>query len=168
MGFEPEGVRAAAAAATPVSLDDSPSVVAPFASLIMTYDGSNRVASVARVGSESSPVVSSMTYGIASSTPTGYDPAWHSRTIVHDPTSYTTYYFDNAGQALSVVTTAADPCGSGTIHKWVTPVERDSTGLITAIHTPANVTGYTHSDGTFTTSTTDGLVLVLDRVTGNG
>ncbi|MCH8342427.1 MAG: RHS repeat-associated core domain-containing protein [Planctomycetes bacterium] len=97
----------------------------------------------------------------------GYDTAWKSRTIVKRPDgSYITQYFDEVGQPLSRVLTDGDP-NVGSPQTWATYVVRDESGtegFITKIHSPANITGYTHSTGSFATSTTDGLVTVFTRV----
>jgi len=102
------------------------------------------------------------------------DEEWFTRTVVEQPQitnktadgaveSYITQYFDEVGQPLSRVLTDDDPAGSSDL--WATHVVRDVTnGWIDTIHSPANVTGYTHNegggdpDGAFTTSTSVGLV----------
>lgn len=101
----------------------------------------------------------------------GYDDDWAYRTVMTrpdgSPASRITQYFDEVGQPLSRVITKGDPAGSPT-NTWATYVDRDDTsndgGWINSIHTPANVTGYTHSTGAFTTSTTAGLVIAFGRV----
>lgn len=85
----------------------------------------------------------------------GYDVDAARRTVVEHPDgSFVTQFFDETGQALSHVTSDADP--SGASDKWVTCVERDATGCTTIVGTPASVTGYTHSTGVATLSTTNG------------
>jgi RHS repeat-associated protein len=101
----------------------------------------------------------------------GYDTAWCQRAVVTQPdSSYCTYYFDEVGQPLSRVITNTDPSGSPT-KTWVTGVVRDANGCVTEIHTPANVTGYTHNtggspDGTITYSSSVGLVNLFIRNSG--
>ncbi len=105
----------------------------------------------------------------------GYDTAWHRRVVVEPPTggAWVTQYLDEVGQPLSRVLTDANPANTGPAPaKWVTQVVRNSDGQVTEVHTPANVTGYTHStggnpDGTITTSGTAGLVHYYQRV-GSG
>jgi RHS repeat-associated protein len=167
MVIEPEGARAATAALGSIETA-ADADLQPYASLLLTYDTtSGRVASVGKFGSEATPVTSMITYGSATTgTASPYSQSWYTRAIVQNPTSWTTYYFDNAGQGLSVVTTDLDPTSAGA-KVWATLVERNSGGQIAAVHTPANVTGYTHagsSEGTFTTAADSGLVTVLDRV----
>jgi len=91
---------------------------------------------------------------------TGYDTAWWQRTIVAKPGgSYLTQYFDEVGQSLHKVLTDADPDNTSPVpDRWVTEVTRNSNGVVTDISTPANITGYTHSSGAITTSTSAGLV----------
>jgi YD repeat-containing protein len=96
---------------------------------------------------------------------TGYDATWATRTVAKRPdNSYRTVYFDEANQALHSVVTAGDPAGTSPApSKWVTAVTRNSDGCVTEISTPANVTGYTHSTGAVTTSTSAGLVHAYTR-----
>ncbi|MCH8823064.1 MAG: RHS repeat protein, partial [Planctomycetes bacterium] len=109
----------------------------------------------------------------------GYDEEWFTRTVVEQPQitnktadgaveSYITQYFDEVGQPLSRVITDDDPAGASNL--WATHVVRDVTnGWIDTIHSPANVTAYTHNegggdpDGSFTTSTSIGLVTEFSR-----
>ncbi|HMN42745.1 MAG TPA: hypothetical protein PKE29_18035, partial [Phycisphaerales bacterium] len=94
---------------------------------------------------------------------TSYDTAWGRRTVIAQPDgTYVSQYFDETGAPLSRVLTNTDPSGSPT-KTWVTGVDRDSNGLVTAIHSPANATGYTHSTGAITYSTTVGLVTTYTR-----
>jgi YD repeat-containing protein len=94
---------------------------------------------------------------------TSYDTGWGRRTIIVQPDgTYVTQYFDETGAPLSRVMTNSDPSGSPT-KTWVTGVDRDSSGLVTTIHSPANCTGYTHSTGSMTYSTSAGLVTSYTR-----
>ena len=95
----------------------------------------------------------------------GYDTAWMGRTVVKKPDgSYMTVYHDEAMQPLSRVITDADPDNTSPVpDRWVTQVVRTSAGLVSDIHSPANCTGYTHSDGTITSSTTVGVVTGFNR-----
>ncbi|MCH8151435.1 MAG: RHS repeat-associated core domain-containing protein [Planctomycetes bacterium] len=107
---------------------------------------------------------------------TGYDTTWKSRTIAKKPDvkhktadpaieSYITQYFDEVGQPLSRVSTKLTPTDtSGNQKTWATKVTRNADAQVTDIHSPANVTGYTHSTASFTTSTSAGLVTVFTRV----
>lgn len=96
----------------------------------------------------------------------GYDTAWCSRVVIERPDStnngFVTQYFDETAQPLGRVLTDTDPSGSPT-KTWAEKVTRDSNGCVTDIHTPENVTAYTHSTGSFTTSSSAGLVTVLSR-----
>ena len=94
----------------------------------------------------------------------GYDTEWATRTIIERPDgSYVTQYFDEVGQGLDQVVTDGDPDGSPDV--WATKVVRDSFGIITKVHTPANSTAYTHTAASagITSSTSAGLVYVFDR-----
>jgi len=105
----------------------------------------------------------------------GYDTAWHRRVVVEPPTggAWVTQYLDEVGQPLSRVLTDANPANTSPAPaKWVTQVVRNSDGQVTEVHTPANVTGYTHNtggnpDGTITTSGTAELVHYYQRL-GSG
>ncbi|MFN7021605.1 MAG: hypothetical protein ACK4WH_09795, partial [Phycisphaerales bacterium] len=105
----------------------------------------------------------------------GYDTAWHRRVVIEPPTggAWVTQYLDEVGQPLSRVLTDASPANTSPAPaKWVTQVVRNGDGQVTEVHTPANVTGYTHNtggnpDGTITTSGTAGLVHYYQRV-GSG
>ena len=109
------------------------------------------------------------TNGSFSDTSETYDEEWKERTVVARPDgSYLTQYFDEVGQALSRVITDADPDNTSPVpDRWVTEVERNSNGMVAAIYTPANVTGYTHSTGAITNSTSAGLVWAYTR-SGSG
>ena len=101
----------------------------------------------------------------------GYDDEWATRVVINPPDGATnaawiTQYFDEAGQAISKVRTQNDPSGSAG-DTWATKAVRDSsTGILTKIHSPANVTGYTHSTGSLTTGST-GRVTLFDRETSS-
>lgn len=106
----------------------------------------------------------------------GYDTAWHSRVVIDPPSgvAWTTQYLDEVGQPLSRVLTDISPASSSPVpKKWVTQVVRNSDGQVTQVHTPANVTAYTHNDGSgdpdgsITTSGSVGLVHYYERV-GSG
>ena len=90
----------------------------------------------------------------------GYDTTWATRTVVKRPDdSYLTQVFDEVGQSLHQIITDADPDNtSPSPSRWVTKVTRNSDGVVTELSTPANITGYTHSSGAITTSTSAGLV----------
>jgi YD repeat-containing protein len=94
---------------------------------------------------------------------TSYDTAWAKRTVIAEPDgTYVSQYFDETGAVLSKVITSSDPSGSPT-KKWVYGVDRDSNGLLTDIHSPANATAYTHSTGAITYSSSVGLVTSYTR-----
>ncbi|MBK6940452.1 MAG: hypothetical protein IPH13_09665 [Planctomycetes bacterium] len=96
----------------------------------------------------------------------GYDTAWCSSVVIQRPDStnngFVTQYFDETAQPLGRVLTDSDPSGSPT-KTWAEKVTRDANGCVTDIHTPENVTAYTHSTGSFTTSSSAGLVTVFSR-----
>ncbi|MBK9189397.1 MAG: hypothetical protein IPM33_10630 [Phycisphaerales bacterium] len=100
----------------------------------------------------------------------GYDTAWNRRVVIEPPTggAWSTQYFDELGQPLSRVLTDATP-GTGTPATWVTQIVHTSDGQVTEVHTPANVSGYTHNtsgnpDGSITTSGSAGLVHYYQRI----
>lgn len=83
----------------------------------------------------------------------GYQTVWAHRVVVERPDgTYVTQYFDEVGQGLSKVITDGDPAVSYT-DMWATKVVRDSMGMVTHVHTPANNddatpgNGYDHDDG---------------------
>lgn len=99
-----------------------------------------------------------------------YDTEWATRTIVSTPSGlWNTYYFDEAKSPLSTVSTVGDPAAATEV--WATLIERDSDGYITAIHSPENITNYTHGSTdpsatvavSFTCSMTSGLVTTYKR-----
>ena len=106
------------------------------------------------------------TYGTSSYTDdAGYDNEWATRTVIQRPDgSYRTQYFDEVGQPLSSVVTESDPTGDPAPDFAATHVERNSDGAVTEVRTPANATGYTHSTGTVTGSTSAGLIWVYTRI----
>jgi RHS repeat-associated protein len=166
------------------SLDDDPQSAAEndlkgYASAYFEYDTDRRIVSAwfngacgcggASTGTHTFEYESNGSYTDNS----GYDTTWKSRTIVRKPDvtyktasgatkSYITQYFDEVGQPLHRVHTADDPDTSSDL--WATKVTRNSDGQITDIHSPANVTAYTHSTASFTTSTSAGLVTSFTRV----
>ena len=93
-----------------------------------------------------------------------YDTSWATRTVIDQPDSlYQVRYFDELGQPLSTVLTTNT---GGSTH-WVTGVDRDSNGRVTTIHSPANLSAYTHSTGAITylsSSSTGGLITSIGRV----
>jgi YD repeat-containing protein len=99
---------------------------------------------------------------------TSYDTGWAERTIIVQPDgTYVTQHFDETGAVLGRVVSAASPAnwtaGAGSNKTWITDVERNGSGQVTAIHSPANVTGYTHSTGAITYSSSVGLVTTYAR-----
>lgn len=142
----------------------------PYASAYFEYDAQHRVIEAWFNGECGCSGAGTGTYrfeyetnGSFSDT-TGYDTGWESRTIVQQPDgSYVTQYFDETAQPLHTVVTDGDPDNTSPAPStWVAAVERDSKGRVVKVHTPANVTGYTHASGAITTSTTTGLVWVYD------
>ena len=107
----------------------------------------------------------------------GYDTAWKNKITVKKPDrtyktasgaieSWVVQYCDEAGQTLHVVKTDGDPDDTSPAPEfWATKVTRNSDGQVTDIHSPANVTAYTHSTASFTTSTSAGLVRTFTRLT---
>ena len=93
-----------------------------------------------------------------------YDTGWATRTIIDQPDAlYQVRYFDELGQPLSTVLTTNT---GGSTH-WVTGVDRDSSGRVTTVHSPANLNTYTHSTGAITylsSSSTGGLITNIGRV----
>ncbi|MEQ1737193.1 MAG: hypothetical protein ABL886_12415, partial [Rhodoglobus sp.] len=76
----------------------------------------------------------------------GYQQLWARRAVVEKPDgSFLTQYFDEVGQPLSQVVTDADPA-SGTPDTWVTQVERNASGIVERVRTPANNSAYYHVD----------------------
>lgn len=136
----------------------------PYSEAVLEYDSSRRVYKVFSNGDCGCSGGPNGTYELSYgnngsfSNTSGYDTAWKSRTIVKRPdTTYFTQYFDEVGQPLSRIVTNTDP-GSSPTQTWTTAVTRGSGGAITAIGTPANVTGYTHTTGAITSSSSVGLL----------
>lgn len=96
----------------------------------------------------------------------GYTTAWHRRAVVTEPGGkWTTQYVDEVGQALSRVVTTSSPTGTpGTF--WATQVVRNSSGQLIEVYSPANITAYTHTNGSvsYTASSGAGLVTLFNRV----
>ncbi len=94
----------------------------------------------------------------------GYDAAWCTRTIIKRPdVTYETRYFDEVGQPIDKVITDIDP-SSVSPKIWATGIVRNSDGQIIELRTPANITGYTHSTGTFAPDTSVGLIHLYTRI----
>jgi RHS repeat-associated protein len=101
-----------------------------------------------------------LSYGTNSgfSNTSSYDTAWKYRTVTKRPDStYSTQYFDEVGQPLGKVVTNTDPAGSPT-ETWASNLARNSGGAVTSATTPANSSGYTHSTGAFSSSSSGGLI----------
>ncbi|RNC81833.1 MAG: hypothetical protein ED559_08630 [Phycisphaera sp.] len=92
----------------------------------------------------------------------GYDQAWMTRAITARPDgAYETQYIDETGQALDFVLSDGDPDTASDF--WVTDIVRSTSGLVTQQRTPANASSYNHTNATWTSSTTDGLIWVFSR-----
>ncbi len=148
----------------------------PYASAYFEYDSSHRIREAwfngecgCSGGSNGTYEIEYETNGSFSDTANTYDSAWKTRTVVQRPdTSYMTQYWDEIGQPLSQVITDADPDNTGPApSRWVTRVERDAYGSVSKIGTPANCTGYTHSTGAITASSSVGLIWEFTR-SGSG
>lgn len=103
---------------------------------------------------------SQFTYGTngSFSGTSGYDTAWHSRTVVERADgSFVTQYFDEVGQTLGHVLTDGDP-STGSPDTWATAVTRNGDGVVTELGTPASVTSYSHGTGAIATSDAAGLM----------
>ncbi|MEM7305643.1 MAG: RHS repeat-associated core domain-containing protein [Planctomycetota bacterium] len=117
-------------------------------------------------GSDGLHTISYESNGSFTDTADTYDQTWHSRAVVAQPDgTYLTQYFDEVGQPLSRVLTDGNPTGS--VNRWATKVERDANGRVTSVSTSASVTGYTHSTGAITVSTSSGLVWGWSREGSN-
>ena len=94
----------------------------------------------------------------------GYDEdEWLHRAVISRPDgSYLTQYFDETGQSLHRVLSDKDPADA-TASFWVFDVDRDASGQIVSMHTPANNDSYTHSTGLATRKANDGLVTHYTR-----
>jgi YD repeat-containing protein len=96
----------------------------------------------------------------------GYTDNWSARTVVGLPDgSFETQHFDEAGQALTLVKSDDDPSGSPAPGYWVTHVDRDASGRVVTVFTPAAVSSYTHSTGAVSTAASAGLVETYQRET---
>lgn len=96
---------------------------------------------------------------------TDYVALWARRTVVTEPESrWTTQYFDETAQPLSRVMTTAAPTGTPT-NVWATQVIRNDKGQLIEIYSPANITSYTHTNGSvsYTASGSTGLVTRFAR-----
>jgi RHS repeat-associated protein len=95
----------------------------------------------------------------------GYDTAWCRRTSIERPDgTWLTQYFDETGQPLSRLITDADPANTGPQPSmWIDQITRNSDGVVTTVGTPASVSGYTHSSGSISAASSDGLVWVYSR-----
>lgn len=142
----------------------------PYGQSYFTYDTSHRIKSCWMNGScGCSGGLNgdyTFTYATNGTDDTGYDEdEWRYRTVVSRPDGgYVTLYFDEVAQPLARVLTDADPAASPT-NTWATVLDRDSAGVVTHVHTPANITAYTHSTGAFTKSASTGLVNTFVRET---
>ncbi|MGD9791110.1 MAG: RHS repeat-associated core domain-containing protein [Phycisphaerales bacterium] len=158
---------------------DTDSDLMSYVDAYLEYDATNRVRSVyfdgnCGCGGGSSNGEHQITYGTNTtsfpSTPDpGYDEEWHHRTVIEPPTggAWVTQYFDELGQPISRVLSDGNPTGTPTF--WVTKIVRNSSGQVTEVHTPANLSSYTHNtsgnpDGTITTNSSVGLVNYTTRV----
>ncbi len=157
--------------------NQSDSTLKPFASGYFEYDTSRRVNKAFANGAcGCSGAISGTheytyeTLGSYSDT-TGYQTGWARRTVLKNPDGhYVTQYFDETNQGLSRVVTDINPgSGSPTPKKWVTYVDRDSSGLVTTIGTPASVSSYTHDSsgpsGAISLSSSAGLIWTYTRLT---
>ena len=152
--------------------DDEPltmseTALKPYAAAYFEYNSSRQVDKAwfnGRCGcSGASNGEHEITYGTNGSEAAPYDDAWKRRAIVEQPDGlFVSVLFDEGGQVFGELKTDANPSGSPT-NTWATLAVRGSDALIDEIATPANITGYTHSTGAFTRSTTDGLVRVVAR-----
>ncbi len=148
----------------------------PYATAYFEYDSGHRIVEAwfngqcgCSGGANGTYLFEYETNGSFSDDTGAYDEEWKTRTVVQRPNgSYLTQYFDEASQPLSQVITDADPDNTGPApNRWVTYVTRDANGQVSSISTPANITGYTHSTGAVTTSSSVGLVWSYTR-SGSG
>ncbi|MFG0260552.1 MAG: hypothetical protein ACF8LK_09400, partial [Phycisphaerales bacterium JB041] len=175
---EAEGYRQADWSDT--TFDDDPqsmteSALKPYASAAFEYDSSRRVDKAwfngeCGCGGGSADGVHEITYETDDdyTDTSGYQAVWAHRAVIERPDgTFLTQYFDEVGQGLSKVITDGDPSVSYT-DLWATLVVRDSMGMVTHVHTPANENGYAHDDmsgpdGDITPHTTDGLIWYYQR-----
>jgi YD repeat-containing protein len=139
----------------------------PYAQGYFEYDSSHRISKAWFDGACNCSGAANGTHTFAYESNGGYsdgsgydEDEWMARAVVKHPDgTYVTQYLDEAGQALSRVITDADPDNTNPAPDfWATYVDRNASGIVVAEHTPANVSGYTHSTASFTTSTSAGLV----------
>ncbi|MFZ4431199.1 MAG: hypothetical protein ACOYPS_12695, partial [Phycisphaerales bacterium] len=75
---------------------------------------------------------------------------WALRTTITTPDSHkVAHYFDEAGQSLGTVLSSANDFSGGGNKYWITKYNRDTSGRIVAVYTPAVFSGggYTHTTG---------------------
>ncbi|CAG1010355.1 hypothetical protein PHYC_03836 [Phycisphaerales bacterium] len=92
---------------------------------------------------------------------------WASRTEVSNPDgTKTAFYFDEMGWMLAKVHTDAATSGSpwdtSQNSVWITKIARDGIGRPTHVYSPASISGYNHSTGAITVSTSAGLVTEME------
>ncbi len=148
----------------------------PYAAILLEYDSGRTVRSAFFNGecgcSGASDGARNYTYSSNGGHPanSAYDEEWLNRTIVEIPEGlWVTKYFDETYQGLSSVRTDGDPSATMPAPDyWATYIERDGThGTVVDVSSPASVTAYAHSTGTFTVSTTNGLRSPSDLI-GSG
>lgn len=136
----------------------------PYAALVFTYDGNKRVATASADGLCGCGGAGSgeHTYTYEEHEGNGYsfdnstyEQPWARRVTIMRPESdsqstpssddetYYVHYFDEAGQGLHKVVANGNPTGSPGC--WATKVVRDSNGWVSAVHSPASITSYTHT-----------------------
>ena len=86
----------------------------------------------------------------------GYDTEWAMRTVVKRPdATYGTQYFDEVHQPSHSVITDDDPDNTSPAPDfWATHITRNTTAQVRKICTASNITTYTHSTGSFASTTT--------------
>lgn len=110
-----------------------------------------------------------ITYG--TQTPaSSYDGQWTSRAVIKRPDdTYLTQYFDQVGQPLSTVITSHEPGTTptwpATMETWASRVERNSSGLVNEVATPANASAYDHASGAITANSSSGLIRTVTFAT---
>ncbi|MCB9609437.1 MAG: hypothetical protein H6716_22790 [Polyangiaceae bacterium] len=152
--------------------DVSDSALYSYATHRFEYNGSGQIISAWFAGdcgcSGGSDGKYEISYGTNGTGTSGYDTAWRSRAIVKRPdATYLTQYFDEVGQELSTVITSHEPGTTPTspavMKTWVTRIERDASGRVYEIATPANASNYSHSTGVITPNANSGLVNLTTR-----
>ncbi|MBL9002519.1 MAG: hypothetical protein JNK25_15425, partial [Phycisphaerae bacterium] len=142
-------------------LSASESSIKPYSSHYFEYDGSYRIREVFANGECGCGGGDNGAHGFT------YDAAAYAngaarRTVVARPDgTFHTVYFTGSGEVNASVITDGDPAGSP--NRNVTEYIRNGDGQVTGIRTPAANTGYTHSTGTFTASSSVGLVRDFTR-----